>query len=363
MAATLTARLRRHMLDVDLELPLDPQAPVTVLFGPSGAGKTTLLRCLAGLDRPEPGSRVVLDGAVWTGSGSRGLPARSRRVGYLFQDHALFPHLSVSANVAYGLHRRPRPVRTARAAAALAATGAGHLADTPVAQLSGGEGQRVALARALAPEPRLLLLDEPLSALDTPTRLRLRAELREILVRQGTPALVVTHDRGEALTLGDRVVVLVAGRLHQVGPAEDVFAHPATAAAARALGVDNLLRGRLVGPDAPGGSPGVWLGERIRVAVPPAEAEPMPYGAEVLLGVRAEELNVCPDGGGPESAGTRLSATVTAVIPEGALYRVELDAGVALTAAVPGELRARLSVGQRVHVTVPVAAVRLVADT
>ncbi|MDD9205090.1 ATP-binding cassette domain-containing protein, partial [Georgenia sp. 10Sc9-8] len=194
--------------------------PVTVLFGPSGSGKTTVLRVLAGLDRT-PGGRVVMDGTVWDDGARHHLPARRRRVGYLFQDHALFPHLDVDANVAYGLVGVPRAERAGWVRAALRAADAGHLTGRRVAGLSGGEAQRVALARALAPSPQLLLLDEPLSALDGPTRAHLRAELRRILVAQAVPTVVVTHDRAEALALADRVVVLVDGRVRQTGtPAE-----------------------------------------------------------------------------------------------------------------------------------------------
>ena len=163
----IDARVRRHVVDAELSVP-DGTA-VTVLFGPSGSGKTTVLRCLAGLDTLDAG-HVRVRGSTWNDGERVLVPARRRRVGYLFQDHALFPHLSVLANVAYGLRGTPRAERDGRAREALAAALASHLVDRPVRQLSGGEAQRVALARALAPRPDLLLLDEPLSALDAATR-------------------------------------------------------------------------------------------------------------------------------------------------------------------------------------------------
>ncbi|MDS1270124.1 ABC transporter ATP-binding protein [Lipingzhangella sp. LS1_29] len=360
---TLAVRLRRHVLDAELEVQLDPTGPVTVLFGPSGAGKTTLLRCVAGLDRPEPGSRVALDDQEWTGA-RQYVPPQHRPVGYLFQEHALFPHLSVLGNVSYGLHRLPRAQRPRRAAEALAATRAGHLVDTPTPRLSGGEGQRVALARALAPEPRLLLLDEPLSALDTPTRLRLRGDLRDILLRLGTPTLMVTHDLGEALAMGDRIAVLVDGRVHQHGPARGVFARPATVSAARALGMDNLLPGHVTST----------IGDQLEISVgawsmrtnPPSGAAGYGAGDAVMVGVRAEEICVTADTEpdarvGDAACVVRQRATVTAVTPEGSRHRLELDVhGVPMVATVANRDAVALCAGQRVSVTVPGDAVHLI---
>ena len=168
---------------------------------------------------------------------------RRRRVGFLFQDHALFPHLDVDANVAYGLHQLARRDRAARVHEALEIAGASHLTGRATRELSGGEAQRVALARALAPRPRLLLLDEPLSALDSPTRTRLRVDLRQRLLAAGVPTLVVTHDRTEALTLGDRMVVIIDGRLHQVGPVPDVFSRPSDLAVADAVEAETVVAG------------------------------------------------------------------------------------------------------------------------
>jgi molybdate transport system ATP-binding protein len=327
----LAVRVRRHLVDVDVTLPLDPAAPVTVLFGPSGAGKTTLLRCLAGLDRPESG-RVALDGEVWD-DGRVHVAAKDRRVGYLFQEAALFPHLTVAANVAYGLGRLPRGERGPRVAEALASAGVGHLASRSARVLSGGEAQRVALARALAPRPRLLLLDEPLAGLDTPARLRLRAELRTVLAREAVPTVLVTHDRAEALALGDRVAVLVDGRLHQLGPVEDVFNRPADEAVAAAVGVDSVLAGVVVAADEALVS--VRVGERELAALPPSTGVPE-AGRAVRVFLRAEDVILELPGGAasPGSARNRLPGVVTAVTPEGPLLRVDLDCGFPLAALV-----------------------------
>jgi molybdate transport system ATP-binding protein len=363
LASTLTAHVRRHLVDVALELDL-AAAPVTVLFGPSGAGKTTVLRCLAGLDRPEPGSQVRLDQQVWDGPGVH-VPARRRRVGYLFQEHVLFPHLSVAANVAYGLHGRHRAHRATRVAEALAAAGAAHLAHRGVRDLSGGEAQRVALARALAPRPRLLLLDEPLSSLDTPARFRLRQDLRRLLLAAATPTIVVTHDRTEALALGDRIAVIVAGRLHQVGPIDEVFNRPATAEVAAAVGVETVAPGRVTCEEQ--GLVRVMVAGRTLLA---ARAGTEPAGAGPAVG---ESALVCIPAGdvalelpGPlraTSPRNHLPAVVTDVRPDGSLLRVTLDAGFPLAAYVTRPTREQLGLvpGSRVTAAIKAPAVHLIA--
>ncbi len=228
------------------ELPLD-DGPVTVLFGPSGSGKSTVLRALAGLE-PEARGVIRLGGEAWLDS-ARGLSVspQRRRVGFLFQEYALFPHLSVAGNVGYGLYALPRGEREELVRRVADRLRIGDLLDRRPAQLSGGQRQRVALARALAPSPRLLLLDEPLSALDAPTREELRAELRRSLESSGVPAIVVTHDRVEALALGDRMAVMIEGEVRQVGPVREVFSAPAELAVARVVGTENVLAVRLAG--------------------------------------------------------------------------------------------------------------------
>jgi molybdate transport system ATP-binding protein len=351
MASTLTAQVRRHVVDVSLSVDLT-DSPVTVLFGPSGAGKTTLLRCLAGLDRPAAGSRVQLDGQVWDAPGVH-VPARRRRIGYLSQDHALFPHLSVVANVAYGLHRMPRTDRAARAGEALAAAGAAHLVERGTRNLSGGEAQRVALARALAPRPQLLLLDEPLSALDAPTRARLRQDLRRLLLAAATPTVVVTHDRTEALALGDRIAVMVAGRLHQFGPIEEVFNRPATIEVAAAVGVETVAGGTVTGREA--GLTGVAVAGRTLYA---AQPDPAPaVGERALVCIRAEDVALeLPGPLRATSPRNHLPAVITSISPDGPLLRVALDAGFPLVAYVTRPTREQLGLRSGSEVTAAVKA-------
>ena len=341
-------------------------AGVTVLFGPSGSGKTTVLRALAGLDRPD-GGFVGFEGEVWFDHRGRTfLPPQRRRVGLLFQDYALFPHLSVRANVAYGLHRLPARARAARVAELSERLGIGELLDRRPGQLSGGQRQRVALARALAPEPRLLLLDEPLSALDGPTRELLRGELRHLLEQAGVPAIVVTHDRVEALALGDRLAVLVDGAIRQVGPVHEVFSEPADVEVARVVGTENVFPARLVRREAglvvlrtAGGATaeaGRGAGAEL-VAVDPGGVED-----EVFACVRAEEIVLEPADGHDSSAQNRLPGVIASRREEGPLVRLTLDCGVRLVALVTRASAERLGFvpGRSVSALVKAPSVRVV---
>jgi molybdate transport system ATP-binding protein len=225
--------VRRRSFTVELALELG-EAPFA-LVGPSGAGKTTVLRALAGLVRPETGA-ITLNGHAWFDSEREvDLAPEERSVGLVFQDYALFPHLSVEQNVAYGARKEVSSL--------LGAFGIGHLAKERPAGLSGGERQRVALARALARDPAVLLLDEPLAALDTHTRGRVRGELRELLERLALPTLLVTHDFQDAAALADDVGVLVDGRLVQTGTPDELIAAPATPFVADFTG-GNLVPGQ-----------------------------------------------------------------------------------------------------------------------
>jgi putative spermidine/putrescine transport system ATP-binding protein len=222
----------------DLSLEIAP-GELVVCIGPSGCGKTTLLKLIAGFLRVESGS-VLLGGADVTAAG-----VRARQCGVVFQSYALFPHMSVRDNVAYALRVRDVAVdeRRRRADAMLELVGLEGMGDRLPAQLSGGQQQRVALARALVFEPRALLLDEPLSALDAATRLTMRDEIRRIQKRQNIASLLITHDQDEALSLADRVAVLREGRLVQVAPPQDLYDRPADAFVAAFVGRANLLDG------------------------------------------------------------------------------------------------------------------------
>lgn len=288
MSVRLAVEIQAALPGFRLDVAWTAGDGVAVLFGPSGSGKTLTLQYLAGLRRPEAG-RISLDGRTLFDAQARiDVPVQARKVGFVFQGYALFPHLSVRENVGFGLRDRPRPERRHREAEVLARLGLAGLEERRPAELSGGQRQRVALGRALAIEPALVLLDEPLSALDAPLRRALRDELRGILEAWRVPAVLVTHDLAEAYQLGERVIIYEAGRVRQAAPRGELLWQPASASVARILGFRNILQGRLAEVS----------GERIRIAWrgqlleaapgPRSEALPAPGGA-VAFFVRPED--------------------------------------------------------------------------
>jgi molybdenum ABC transporter ATP-binding protein len=222
VAVRVAATAGAFRLDAEFAAP----AGITALFGPSGAGKTLTLRCIAGLTRPDAGRIEVAGRTLFDSATGIDLPARDRRVGYVFQQYALFPHLTVERNVAYGLHALPRAARRTRAAELLDLVGLAGFGDRSPSGLSGGQQQRVAIARALAGDPRILLLDEPFAALDAMVRVRLRAELRELHRRTGIPMLLVSHDLAEIRHLADHLVLLEDGRVLASGDLPRVLREP-----------------------------------------------------------------------------------------------------------------------------------------
>jgi iron(III) transport system ATP-binding protein len=260
---------------------------VGVLIGPSGCGKTSLLRAVAGLERLQSG-RIAIEGEVLSEPASgRHVAAEKRRIGMVFQDYALFPHLSITDNVAFGIAHRPRAEREARVQQMLDLVGLAHAARRAPHQLSGGQQQRVALARALAPAPRLLLLDEPFSSLDVDLRERLAQEVRTILKASGTTALLVTHDQLEAFAIGDRIGVMNQGRLEQWDDAYALYHRPATRFVAGFIGHGVFAPARIV-ECAHGNCVLTPLGELHDVANCPVP-EAFPQGqCDVLL--RADDI-------------------------------------------------------------------------
>jgi molybdate transport system ATP-binding protein len=217
--------------------------------------------------------------------------------------------------------------------------------------LSGGEGQRVALARALAPDPRLLLLDEPFASLDAPTRLRLRREVRALLQVTGTPAILVTHDRVEALAMGDIVAVVIGGRVRQVGPVSEVFSRPADAAIATSVGIEAVLPARVA--HASGGLVKVSVGD---VLLDAAEQEPIEDGTPVYACIRAEDVTLEASAGGQASARNHLRSRVVAIVSEGPIERVSIDCGFLLDAVITRRSREELGLAPGAQVTAAIKA-------
>ncbi|SPE51731.1 Molybdate ABC transporter, ATP-binding protein [Verrucomicrobia bacterium] len=318
---------------------------LTVLFGPSGAGKTTVLRCLAGLERPQTG-KIRFNGEAWVDA-TRGffLPPRARGVGFVPQEYALFPHLSVERNVTYGLVAWRRAQRRARLEEMLRWLGLEGLERRLPGELSGGQQQRVALARALARRPRLLLLDEPLSALDAPTRLRLRGELRQLVLQLAIPCLLVTHDRTEALALGDTVAVMDAGRIVQQGPVQEVFSRPASLSIATLVGVETVQAGLVL--QSANGIVTLAVGDLKLTALAP---DLPPDAREAYLCIRAEDV-VLVKGEAPQSSPRNcLPAVVRRLTPEGPMRRIELDCGFSLQALLTKQACEDLELRESDHV-------------
>ena len=338
---------------IHLELAVAP-GETLALAGPSGAGKTSVLRIVAGLLRPDRGV-VVCGDDTWLDT-ERGiaLAPERRRCGYVFQDYALFDHLSAAQNVAYALHDRPRGDRRRRALELLDRFGLTGRAGARPHELSGGERQRVALARALAREPRALLLDEPLSALDARTRAGATRELATALRDAHVPTILVTHDFGEAARLGDRVAVMDSGRVVQSGPASDLAARPASAFVADFTGAVVLTGSARPHPeggtvvDLDGGGTALSsddAGGRVALSIHPWEIALEPAGAEAS--------------GSPRN---RLQARVESVTTIGTRARVGLVAGQPLAAEVTTEAAEKLSLqtGTLVVATWKATATRLV---
>src|SRR6202521_232054 len=312
-----------------LSLTLAP-GELVALLGPSGCGKTTAMRLVAGLEEANSG-RVMFGGRDVTG-----LPANKRDVGMVFQAYSLFPHMTAQQNVAFGLslHKVNAAERKRRAGEMLELVGLSGFADRYAHQLSGGQQQRVALARALAIEPTVLLLDEPLSALDAKVRSRLRDEIRRVQLEIGITTLFVTHDQEEALAIADRVGVMNSGHLEQLGPPTEIYSRPATPFVAEFVGLTNRLPGEV--------KSGVVevRGTRLPLVQPDA-----PDGPAIAL-VRPEAVSLATDGAMSDGP---LVGTVIAVAFLGATSRVTVDLGdLTVMAQMPTSTAASTPAGTRV---------------
>ncbi len=352
----LALRVVKRLGDFELAAELTvPRGETTVVVGESGAGKSTLLRLVAGLEQPDQG-RIALDDRAYTDSGAGTmLPAWRRRVGFVFQDYALFPHLTVAENVRFGLRAAgiPRAEARRQAQAILERLGVGDLAGRAVTGLSGGQQQRVALARALVLEPEVLLLDEPLSALDLRTRRSVRAELRSLLRQLPCVTLYVTHNPVEAMFFGERIVVLERGGVTQTGTRDDLLRHPRSPYVAELVGT-NLLYGTL---GRAGGD-----GAEVRTVDGPLWVSHGAAEGEVFATVSPREITIYrerPEG----SAQNVFTGPILELVPElpgGERVRVALGTAPPLVAEVTREAVRRLNLeeGQVVHAGFKATGVR-----
>ena len=340
MTLDVDVRVQRGTLTVDAAFEV-ADGEVLALLGPNGAGKSTLVRVLAGLLPPDAG-RVAVDGRPWDDATTH-LPAHERSVGMVFQDALLFPHLSVADNVAFGLRTRGIPKAAARTAATrwLDRVGLDGLGDARPAELSGGQAQRAALARALVVDPAVLLLDEPLSALDARTRLTVRAELRRHLGEFPGSTVLVTHDPVDAMALADRVVVVEEGRIVQAGPPAEVARAPRTDYVARLVGLALL--------------PGTAEGRTVRLEGGGVVAVAEEASGPVFAAVRPESVALYlrrPEG----SPRNVWPARLVAATPHGATVRCELAGEVPLIADVTATAFAELGLAPGAEVWATVKA-------
>ena len=308
-----------------------------VFLGPSGCGKTTMLRIIAGLEQPDAGGRVLFDGIEVTD-----IPIEQRNVGMVFQSYALFPNMTVADNIGYGLKIRgmDRARRAARVAELVELTGIEGLEHRRIDQLSGGQRQRVALARAVAIRPRVLLLDEPLTALDAALRDRLRGELDRLLRMLGITTIYVTHDQAEAMALGDRVVVMRKGAIAQIGTPRDVYFAPANRFVAEFVGAANLVEA-----GADGGALALPGG---RLAL----CDPHPVG-DVVAMIRPESIAVVAPGG------ATLTGLVERVSFVGDRQRLTVSGATRRPLLIDAPNSVEVAVGQRIGMAIDPRAVRV----
>jgi putative spermidine/putrescine transport system ATP-binding protein len=330
--------------DVNLHLP---QGKLVCFLGPSGCGKTTLLRMIAGLETVTRGE-IRLDGKDVSHT-----PAHERNFGMVFQSLALFPHMTVGENIAYPLKLRKvdKATQKARVSELLSMIQLQQMVDRPVAKLSGGQRQRVAIARAIASHPKLLLLDEPLSALDAKLRESMQVEIRQLQKQLNITTILVTHDQREAMTMADIVVVLGEHKVQQVGTPIEIYRNPANAFVADFIGSGNIFAATALG----NGHVSLPGGNTLHVPI----SDEVKAGAEIKMLVRPEDLQVSL----PEAAAVnRLNGTVTFIRDIGATIETTVDCdGVSLTALSTPNQSLGLSIGHAVSVTIPAEACRVLS--
>jgi molybdate transport system ATP-binding protein len=339
-APVLSIDIRKQFRAPAFELQITQDFPpgFTVLFGPSGSGKSTLLDCMAGLQTPDAG-RITLDEAIFFDAARKiSLSPQRRRIAYVFQSLALFPHLTVNDNVRYGLSVIPKPEQQQRTDRVLQAFHIDHLRFRKPLELSGGEKQRVALARSLVTQPRVLLLDEPVSALDAPLRRAILQDLRAWNDANRIPILYVTHNREELDAIGERVVALVQGRVLESGAPRDVLDSPRSLALARAADFENVLPAKVLELRPEDGV--------MRVVLPPSNCEleiplgPIQPGAQLQVAIRAGDILLATQPPRSLSARNVLPGTLESLESRGTLVIAQVNAGAHFVVRItPGAVR------------------------
>jgi iron(III) transport system ATP-binding protein len=339
-----TFRAQQGRVDALKSIDLDvAEGEFCVLLGPSGCGKTTTLRCVAGLERPDAGEIEIAGRLVNSPERKIYVPTEKRGIGMVFQSYAIWPHMNVFQNIAFpltqGRKRFAKSVVAERVHTALQRVQLGGLHDRPATDLSGGQQQRVAMARAMVTEPKIMLMDEPLSNLDARLREQMRVELKKITKSIGVTTLYVTHDQAEALSLGDKVCVMNQGEILQIGPPHEVYARPVNLFVAQFVGEMNFVKGNVSGPalvDSPLGTIAAAVPEGIKVGMP------------VTLAIRPEHVGLVPVVNG--AGHVRGKITTKNYLGDAALIEIEVN-GVSLLAKLAGDTE--LAVGQQAIVDLP----------
>ncbi len=361
----LTVQLQKRFpgRDFALDLTFTLSPGITILFGPSGAGKTTLLDCVAGLTIPDAGKIAIGDCVLFNSTNRTNLPTQHRKLGYVLQDLALFPHLTAEQNVAYGLNQLRASERRQKSAAMLESFRALHLRKCKPREISGGERQRVALARSLVTDPCLLLLDEPLAALDAATKSKIIDDLRAWNAAHAIPILYVTHNREEVFALGDRVLVIENGRLIADGTPHGVMGAPRQESLAQLIGFENILHATMLSANDDRGTMTCRMANgKLDLETPLMRAEP---GANLLVGIRAGDIllaTIHPEG---LSARNVIPGRILSLDQRDVIVAAKVDCGVELevhlTLAARDSLR--LQSGREVWLIVKTHSCHLMAAT
>jgi molybdate transport system ATP-binding protein len=339
---------------------------ITILFGASGAGKTTLLDCIAGLTTPDSGTISIGGRVVFDSAQGVKLPVRERHAGYVFQDLALFPHLSVESNVAYGISQLHKEERAQRVAKVLDSLDISALRNRRPAQLSGGERQRVALARALVTEPRILLLDEPLAALDLPVRMKIAEDLRRSIQNLPIPVLYVTHNRDEVFMLGERLLVLEKGKLIAHGTPHEVLSAPRGETVAQLAGFENIFDAQVVAIHQDRGTMTCRVGSprfqsaQVELETPLVRAE---ENSLMRVGISAGDILLATSAPVGLSARNILPGRVLSLLQRDAIVVARVDCGIELSVHLTLGARDSLALapGKQVWVVVKTHSCHLLA--
>ena len=330
LGTTTAPTFGTFQLDVEFEAP----PGFTILFGASGSGKTTTLKSISGIVSPDSGRISINEEPLFDSDRGIDIPIRKRGVGYVFQDLALFPHLSAVANVEFGMSGQPKLERRRRAEAMMEALHIPHTASRRPRDVSGGEAQRIALARALSCQPRLLLLDEPLSAIDEATKIGIISDLKSLNREMGLPIIYVTHNREEAVSLGERVVVFERGRVVARGLPIEVFGSPITSSVAKLTGVENVFAGRIVGRSEASGTMTVEISDGIAVCLIDVPFGNQALGESLTVAVPAGDILLATEEPRSTTLRNRLVGSISAVEERANRTVVSVQAGVTWRASV-----------------------------